>query len=39
MNNTTPYLDDEITKNAKKKLDLHEKHLFILKEEKKELVR
>jgi len=34
-NNTTSYLDDEITKKYKKKLDIYEKYLFRLKEKEK----
>jgi len=34
-NNTTPHLDDEITKKRKEKLDRCENHLFRLKEKRK----
>jgi len=34
-NNTTPQLDDEITKTQKEKLDICENHLFRLKKKRK----
>jgi len=34
-NNTTPHLNDEITRNTKGKLDICKNHLFRLKEKLK----